>query len=63
LTQSALGQVGIEDSTEIFNGTRVKNVYDNHLWILTNTPTTDPAVFDWADDGIDSTVIATDETW
>ncbi|MDR1195731.1 MAG: hypothetical protein LBL00_04545 [Endomicrobium sp.] len=54
LTDYALAQIGITEPTQIFNGTRVKNLFDGHLWILTNTPATDPAVFDWADDGVDN---------
>ncbi|MDR1196375.1 MAG: hypothetical protein LBL00_07865 [Endomicrobium sp.] len=54
LTDYALAQIGITDPTQIFNGTRVKNLFDDHLWILTNTPATNPPVFDWADDGHDT---------
>jgi hypothetical protein len=53
LTDYALEQIGITDPLEIFNGTRVKNTYDTHVWILANTPHTDPPVFQWMDDGAD----------
>lgn len=32
---------------DIFNGTRVTNEYDNIVWVLTNTPNTSPALFEW----------------
>jgi hypothetical protein len=51
LTAYALREVGITDPLEIFNGTKVTNAWDNHVWRLTNTPDTEPAVFDWADIG------------
>jgi hypothetical protein len=37
----------------IFNSTWVRNSYDGHRHVLTNTPDTDPAVFWWADVGLD----------
>ncbi|MDR3173621.1 MAG: hypothetical protein LBU19_05175 [Treponema sp.] len=71
LTDYALAEIGIEDPLEIFNGTHVKNTYadpdaaanpqglpDNHAWVLTNTPDTDPPVFGWADNGLDSAGVA-----
>jgi hypothetical protein len=66
LTQYALTQIGISDPLEIWNGTHVKNLYvdpstitqenpegivDGHVWALTNTPDTDPPIFEWVDDG------------
>ncbi len=33
--------------TEIFNGTRVENEFDGVVWVLANTPDTDPPVFSW----------------
>jgi hypothetical protein len=47
---------------EIFNNTWVRNTYDdeNHKWVLTNTPDTDPAVFIWTDVGQDVVMGATD---
>lgn len=53
LTGYALEQIGITDPLDIFNGTRIKNTFDNHVWILANTPGTDPPVFEWIDDGED----------
>jgi hypothetical protein len=40
---------------EIFNNTWVRNEYENenHKWVLTNTPDTDPPVYNWADAGQD----------
>jgi hypothetical protein len=54
LTAYALQDIGITDPLQIFPNTKVKNTFNNHIWILTNTPHTDPAVFDWADDGEDT---------
>lgn len=56
LTQYAIQDIGsITSQTEIYNGTKVKNLYDNRIWILTNTP--EEGVFSWSDQGPD-TVIA-----
>jgi hypothetical protein len=33
--------------SNIFNGTRVVNVFNNWIWELTNTPNTNPPVFNW----------------
>lgn len=38
-------------AAEIFNATRVKNLSDNSIFMLTNTQDTDPKVFDWANTG------------
>jgi hypothetical protein len=51
LTAYALEQIGISDRLEIFNGTKVTNAWNNHVWELANTPDTDPAVFWWSDAG------------
>ena len=60
LTNYALSQISnITTETEIFNGTRVKNLFDGHLWVLTNTQDTDPIVFEWADNGYDTVSVAT----
>jgi hypothetical protein len=42
-------------AAEIFNNTWVRNEYEgeNHKWVLTNTPDTEPAVYVWADVGQD----------
>jgi hypothetical protein len=45
---------------EIFNSTAVHNLFDNHKWILTNTPNTNPHAFDIADVGEDIVGSATD---
>jgi hypothetical protein len=37
LTQYALQDIGIEDPKQIFNGTKVKNLTNGDIWILTNT--------------------------
>lgn len=46
-------------ASELFNGTRITNLYDNNTWSLTNTPTTVPAVFEFANIGSTSVAIAT----
>ena len=53
LTAYALQQIGITEESKIFNQTKVVNLNNNHIWVLTNTPDSDPAVFDWADKGIE----------
>ena len=63
LTEYALSQIpNISNATEIWNGTRVKNLSDNHLWVLNNTQGTDPVVFEWIDNGLDTVHTATNET-
>ena len=49
-------------ASEIFNNTWVRNMYngENHKWVLTNTPDTDPAVYVWTDVGQDVVMGATD---
>jgi hypothetical protein len=45
---------------EIFNSTRVNNLFDNNCWELTNTPNTIPAVYEWINIGKEATPIASD---
>jgi hypothetical protein len=42
-------------AAEMFNNTWARNTHDNenHKWVLTNTPDTDPAVYIWTDVGQD----------
>jgi hypothetical protein len=69
LDNYALTQIHSDDPADIWNGTHVKNRYvdpdtidqdhpdgvpDNHVWVLTNTPDTDPPIHEWSDDGFDS---------
>ena len=51
LTEYALEEIGITDKTQIFNQTKVRNLYDGNIWVLTNTPTSEPPVFEWANVG------------
>ena len=53
LTDYAIQDTQVQNAIEIFNGTKVKNLYDGHIWSLTNTPDSNPAVFSWQDLGID----------
>lgn len=63
LNDYALSQIqSISAPSEIFNGTRVKNTFNNNLWILTNTPNTIPPVFEWTNNGLDTVSIATTAT-
>jgi hypothetical protein len=57
-TGYALEQIGITEPLDVFNGTRVKNTFDNHVWVLANTPDTEPPVFLWMDDGEDVVDVA-----
>ena len=63
LTQYALTQItSISNPIQIWNGTRVTNTYNNHTWILNNTPNTNPAIFEWVDLGQALVDIATTDT-
>lgn len=67
LSNYALQQIFGEDwkshsKTEIFNQTKVTNLFDKNVWILTNTPDSDPVVFDWANKGQEATSVATNST-
>jgi len=52
LTNYALSQIpSISSPEQIWNGTKVVNLNNMHLWIITNTQDTDPPVLEWADQG------------
>jgi hypothetical protein len=52
LTSQALSQIAsITDPLQIWNGTKILNLFNNILWVLTNTQDTDPPVFEWAYQG------------
>lgn len=51
ITNYAMQETGISDRTKIFNQTKVKNLFDSNIWVLTNTPDSDPVVFSWANVG------------
>jgi len=57
LTDYALSKIGGTDPLRIWNGTRVKNLFDNSIWILTNTPDTEPPIFEWTNNGPDIVVV------
>lgn len=60
LTQYALSQItSIDDPIEIWNGTRVTNLENNHTWILNNNY---PQDFSWTDLGQALVGTATTET-
>jgi hypothetical protein len=58
LTNYALSKIEQTDPKKIWNGTHVKNLNNGHVWVLTNTPNTEPPIFEWTDDGVDSVGIA-----
>jgi hypothetical protein len=63
LTQYAMTVIGIENRNEIFNGTKVINTFNKHVWVLTNTPNSSPAIFNWSDLGqVEDIAIATNDT-
>lgn len=49
-------------AAEIWNGTWMRNDYDNHRWTLSNTQNTSPTVFEFIDVGIDTVSIADEDT-
>lgn len=57
LTDYALSKIGISDPLRIWSGTRVKNLFDNNVWILENTPDTEPPIFEWVNDGPEIIVV------
>jgi hypothetical protein len=61
LNDYALTQIHSDNHLDIWNGTHVKNLFDNHVWALTNTPDTDPPIHEWVDDGFDAVGIADQE--
>lgn len=64
LTNYAIQDIGsITEGVEIYNGTKVKNLYNGDIWILTNTPswtdnegTVHNAVFSWENQGNDNVI-------
>ncbi|MDR3162684.1 MAG: hypothetical protein LBT81_02340 [Helicobacteraceae bacterium] len=40
---------------------KTPNEFTNHVWMLTNTPTTMPPIYEWADNGAGDVAIATPE--
>jgi microcystin-dependent protein len=52
LTDYALSQIPtISDPLQIWNSTKVTNLYDGIVWVLTNTQNTVPTVFEWSPQG------------
>jgi len=52
LTNQALAQIStINDPLQIWNGTKIVNLFNNYLWVLTNTPNTNPPIFEWTNQG------------
>jgi hypothetical protein len=59
LTQHALTELGLSDPLTIYNGTKIQNTYDKHVWILDNYGTT----FTWVDAGEWGVPHATSTLW
>ena len=63
LNDYALTQItNITEPTEIWDGTRVTNTFNNHTWILNNTQNTSPVVFEWVDLGQEIVSVANETT-
>lgn len=58
LTDYALSQIPDITKSQIFNQTKVKNLNDSNIWVLTNTPDSTPPVFEWANVGTEYINIA-----
>ena len=56
LTNYALLQIPSLDNNSllIWNGTKIRNLYNGNIFILTNTQNTNPVIFEWTDQGPDS---------
>lgn len=54
LTQYAIQDIGnITEQSEIYNGTKVKNLYDNHIWVFNNDSELQNP---WSDQGTDAII-------
>lgn len=54
LTQYAIQDIGnITSQSEIYNGTKVKNLYDNHIWVFNDDPELQNP---WSDQGTDAII-------
>ena len=54
LTQYAIQDIGnISEQSEIYNGTKVKNLYDNHIWVFNDDPDLQNP---WSDQGTDAII-------
>lgn len=62
LTNYAIQQLGVSEQTQIPDQTRVKNLFDNVVWILNNHSINGSAVFNWINDGKDTIGLATEDT-
>lgn len=58
LTKYAKQQLGLTDETKISDQTRVKNLYDNVVWILNNHSIDSQATFNWVSNGKDVVSLA-----
>ena len=62
LNKYAIQQTGVTSIEEVFNGTWVKNTFDNHIWQLVNTPDTNPPILEWVDTGFSGVSEATNDS-
>ena len=60
LTKFAIGCATIENSTEdsVPHGTKIKNLYDNNVWILNRVVENDHVVLKWENFGTDAVSLA-----
>ena len=73
LTQYAIQDIGnISDKSQIYNGTKVKNLYDNSIWVFDDDPNlsnswtnqgTDAIIADANNDGLHGLVTGSDEDY
>ena len=62
LTNYALDQLSLTNKQDIPDQTRVKNLYNDNVWILNNHIQNETAIFNWINDGSGGIAIATDGT-
>lgn len=62
LTNYALDQLNLTNKKDIPDQTRVKNLYDDNVWILNNHTQGETEIFNWINDGSGEIAIATDTT-
>ena len=63
LTNYAINELGVTNKKEVQDQTRVKNLYDNNVWILNNRAQDDGTeIYNWVNDGNGEISIATDTT-
>lgn len=59
LTNYALQELNINNNRDIPNLLRVKNTYDNNVWVLTNSA----SLFQWVNEGVDTIDVASIDSY